>query len=198
MNFLKMPHAGLQPNTPMDDDQRAVAGSFVDELIDLEITGLAPEGVSTLLNAPLFVIAKEGQPGEWRVISDMLQGGQNACIGNDPIFLPRTAHILDQTYTGGYSVVVDASKFFYQFPMHPNDRPHLGLLHPLANEIYEYWASPWERPTLLLLQDGMACRLCTCLRLVSGNFKGLLWQIVGGLASLRWANTTLIKATDMS
>jgi hypothetical protein len=72
MNFLKTPPAGLQPNTPMDDEQQAVAGSFVDELIDLGITGLAPGGRSTLLNAPLFVVAKEGQPGEWCVITDML------------------------------------------------------------------------------------------------------------------------------
>jgi hypothetical protein len=72
MNFLNTPQAGLQPNTPMDDDQRVVAGSFNNEHLNLGITGLAPEGRPTLLNAPLFVIAKEGQPGEWHVISDML------------------------------------------------------------------------------------------------------------------------------
>jgi hypothetical protein len=106
------------------------------------------------------------------------------CIGNDPVFLPRTAHILDQMYTGGYSAVIDVSKFFYQFPTHPDNHPYLGLLHPLTtNEIYEYWGLPMGRPTLLLLQDGMACRLCACSMLVSGNFKGLRWQIVGGLAS---------------
>jgi hypothetical protein len=60
MNFLNTPQAGLQPNTPMDDDKRVVAGSFVDELLDLGITGLVPEGHPMLLNAPLFVIAKEG------------------------------------------------------------------------------------------------------------------------------------------
>jgi hypothetical protein len=88
------------------------------------------------------VVPKEGQPGEWRVIADMLRGGQNECMGNDPVFLPRTAHILDQMYTGGYSAMVDASKFFYQFPTHPDDRPYLGLLHPLTKEIYEYLGLP--------------------------------------------------------
>ena len=39
--------------------------------------------------------------------------------------------------TGGYSAMVDASKFFYQFPTtHPDDRPYLGLLHPVTKEIY--------------------------------------------------------------
>ena len=76
-------------------------------------------------------MCKEGQPGEWRVIADMLRGGQNEFMGNDPVFLPMTAHILDQMYTGGYSAMVDASKFFYQFPItHPENRPYLGAPSP--------------------------------------------------------------------
>jgi hypothetical protein len=142
MNFLVTPPEGLRPNADMDEEQQAVAGNFVNELVELGITGLAPIDHPTLLNAPLFVVAKEGQPGEWRVIADMLRGGQNDCMGNDPVFLPRTAHILDQMYTGGYSAMVDASKFFYQFPTHPDDRPYLGLLHPLTKEIYEYLGLP--------------------------------------------------------
>ena len=42
-------------------------------------------------------------------------------IGADPVFLPKVTHVLDRLYTGGYSAVVDASKFFYQFPTHPDD-----------------------------------------------------------------------------
>jgi hypothetical protein len=121
MNFLATPPKGLRPNADMDEEQQVVAGNFVNELVELGITGLAPIDHPTLLNAPLFVVAKEGQLGEWRVIADMLRGGQNDCMGNDPVFLPRTAHILDQMYTGGYSAMVDAPKFFYQFTTHPDD-----------------------------------------------------------------------------
>ena len=142
MNFLTTPPAGLRPNADMDEEQQAVAGMFVTELVELGICGWAPGERPVLLNAPLFVVSKEGQPGEWRVIADMLRGGQNECMGNDPVFLPRTAHILDQMYTGGYSAMVDASKFFYQFPTHPDDRPYLGLLHPVTKEIYEYLGLP--------------------------------------------------------
>ena len=71
------------------------------------------------------MVVEEGQPGEWRDIADMLQGGHNECFGNDPVFLPRPAHILDQMYTSGYLAMVDASKFFYQFPTHPADRPKI-------------------------------------------------------------------------
>jgi hypothetical protein len=113
MNFLKNPPAGLMPNAPMEEEQLEVVWKFVDELLDLGITGVAPGDRPTILNASLFVVTKEGQPGEWRVIADMLRGGQNECVDSDPVFLPRTAHILDQMYTGGLSAVVDASKCFY-------------------------------------------------------------------------------------
>ena len=72
----------------------------------------------------------------------LLQGGQNECMGNDPVIMPRTMHILDQMYSGGYSSMVDASKVSYQCPTHPDDRPYLGLLHPVTKEIYEYLGLP--------------------------------------------------------
>jgi hypothetical protein len=68
----------------------------------------------------------------------MLRGGQNKCIGADPVVLPRASHILDLMYEGGYSAVVDASKFFHQFSTHPKDRPHLGLKHPITGLLYYY------------------------------------------------------------
>jgi len=49
--------------------------------------------VPMLRNGPLLVIPKEGQPGQWRVLSDMKQGGQNAHIANDPVALPRLVDI---------------------------------------------------------------------------------------------------------
>jgi hypothetical protein len=61
----------------------------------------------------------------------MLRSGQNSCIGPDPCLLPRQSHILDQMYEGGYLAVVDASKFFHQFPTYPDNRPYLGLKHPM-------------------------------------------------------------------
>jgi hypothetical protein len=72
----------------------------------------------------------------------MLRGGQNECIAGDPVFLPRISHILDQMYSGGHSAVVDASKYFYQFPTHPDDRPFLGLRHPITQVLLEYAGLP--------------------------------------------------------
>jgi hypothetical protein len=103
------PKAAIHENAGMDEEQTQVAVNFVEELLDLGAVRTPTEGRAILTTAPLFVVPKEGQEGEWRVIADMLRGGQNECIAGDPVFLPRISHILDQMYTGGYSAVVDAS-----------------------------------------------------------------------------------------
>jgi hypothetical protein len=141
-NFLKTPLHHIQPNAPMDADMTQAAAEFVDELLSLGVVRDIEKGRSILSNAPLFVVPKEGQEGEWRVIADMLRGGQNECTGQDPVFMPRISHILDQMYTNGYSAVVDLSKFFYNFPTHAEDRPYLGLLHPISGKLYCYYGLP--------------------------------------------------------
>jgi hypothetical protein len=40
MNFLRLPTPEIKPNSPMDDEQRAVAAAFVDELLELRVLGL--------------------------------------------------------------------------------------------------------------------------------------------------------------
>lgn len=139
MNFLDPPPEGIRDNSPMDEEQIEVACEFVDELVGLGTLRPDPHVKAT---APLFCIPKEGQPGQWRVIADMLRGGQNGVVGNDPVYLPRLLHILEDLYEGGYSAVVDASKFFYQFPTHPADQPYLGIKHPRTGELYTYFGAP--------------------------------------------------------
>jgi hypothetical protein len=78
-----------------------------------------------------FVLSppKEGQPGQLRILSDLCRGGQNEAIGADPTVFPKSSSILDQMYTGGWSAVIDASKFFYQFPTRKEERKYLGCIH---------------------------------------------------------------------
>ena len=95
-----------------------------------------------LANSPLFVVEKPGRPGQWRVIADMKQGGQNACIDSNPVLLSRANHILEEIYTGGYSAVVDMSKYFYNIQINPDDHPFLGLLHPITGALYTYFGLP--------------------------------------------------------
>jgi hypothetical protein len=88
------------------------------------------------------------------VIADMLRGGQNECIAGDPVFLTRISHILDQMHAGGYSAVVDAFKYFYQFPTHPDDRPYRGLRHPISGILLEHAGLPMGRAN----GPAIACR----------------------------------------
>ena len=142
MNFLRAPADGLHPNSEMDEEQRRVATQFVDELVEINAVGVPPADRPIRTTTPLFCVPKPGQPGEWRVIADMKAGGQNDAVGADPVYLPRVSHILDEMYAGGYTAIVDASKFFYQFGTHPDDRPWLGVRHPGDDRLLEWVGLP--------------------------------------------------------
>ena len=105
----------------MTEEQVEIAAAFINELWHIGVFELVPDDCEMKANAPLFAVAKPGQPGQWRIIADMKSGGQNAHIGNDPTHLPRAKGILERLYTGGWSVIVDASKFFHNFPTRPCD-----------------------------------------------------------------------------
>jgi hypothetical protein len=72
-------------------------------------------------NAPTFCLPKPGQPDQWRVLADMKKGHQNEAMVADPTVFPQTLHILSQMHHGGYMVVIDASKYFYNFPAIPDE-----------------------------------------------------------------------------
>jgi hypothetical protein len=130
MNFLTEPPHGMHDNAPMDAAQLKIACQFVDELVALGV--LVPEDPNDpmVANAPMFLLPKPGQPGQWRILADLRAGGQNSVVGPDPTVFPKSAHVLAQMHTGGCSAVVDASKFFYQFPVRKEDQKHLGCIHP--------------------------------------------------------------------
>ena len=88
MNFLSEPTKGITPNAPMTAEQQEIATEFIDELWHIGVLELIPDDCDLKANAPLFTVAKPGQPGQWRCIADMKSGGQNAHIGKDPVHLP--------------------------------------------------------------------------------------------------------------
>ena len=138
--FLTEPPACIHDNSAMTPEQLLVAAEFTDELIDIRAIGRATEPIHC--NTPLFCIEKDGQVDQYRVIADCKAGGQNDHIGNDPVYLNRPLHILEQMYSGGFSAVVDASKFFYQFLLHPDDRKYMGLVHPVTGDHYTWHGCP--------------------------------------------------------
>ena len=142
MHFLQDPVSCIHPNSAMTPDQAKVGGAFLDELYALGIAAEQPADDPVLTTAPLFCVPKPHQVDEWRVIANMKEGGQNKCVGTDPVYLNRPTHILEQMYAGGWTAVVDASKFFYQFLTHPDDRKFLGILHPITQVLYAYHGLP--------------------------------------------------------
>jgi hypothetical protein len=128
MNFLVPPRAEITPNSAMDEEQICIAEEFIDELVSLSVLTAVKEG-EMVANGPLFCLPKPRQPGQWRVLSDMRRGGQNEATGSDPTVFPKSSTIVDQLYAGGCLAVVDASKFFYQFPTKPEERKYLGCIH---------------------------------------------------------------------
>jgi hypothetical protein len=165
MNFLTEPTAGVKGNLPMTEAQVEIAAAFIDELWALGVFEAIPAQCAMKANAPLFAVAKPGQPGQWRIIADMKSGGQNEHIGKDPTHLPRARGILERLYTGGWSAVVDASKFFHNFPTRPCDRPYLGCVHPRTGQHLWYLGLPMGSAQ----SPSLACRY--------------------GLSMLRWLTT---------
>ena len=87
MGFLSEPQNTLHPNSEMDDNQRRVAGEFVDELVAVGAVRKTTPREKLWTNAPLFSVPKPGQPGQWCIIPDCKAGGQNEHIGGDPVYL---------------------------------------------------------------------------------------------------------------
>jgi hypothetical protein len=158
MNFLTEPKHQIQPNNPMNAEELVVAAEFVNELMALGV--LRPpkdkggQPIDVVTNAPLFTVPKPGQPGQYRCIADMLKGGQNEAVGSDPVVLCRAGHIIDQMYHGGWSAVYDFSKYFYNYGTRAEDRPYLGLLHPVTEEMLTYYGLPMGGGN----SPGVACR----------------------------------------
>jgi hypothetical protein len=142
MNFLTKPNDGIVENAPMTEEQIDLATAFIDELESIGVFEAIPKGSTMKANCPLFAVPKPGQPGQWRIIADMKNGGQNVHIGKDPVHLPRARGVLEKLYAGGWSAIVDASKFFHNFPTHPGDRPYLGCIHPRTGKHLWYLGLP--------------------------------------------------------
>jgi hypothetical protein len=140
MNFLIQPSGELILNSEMNEIELIAAGKFVDELISLGV--LQPAKEELLGNCPLFCVDKPLQPGEKRCIADMKRGGQNACIGKDPVYLTQKRTILAQLYANGWSAVADASKQFHNFPTLPEERKYLGCIHPITGAKLVYCGLP--------------------------------------------------------
>jgi hypothetical protein len=172
MNFLKEPPLDIQPNADMDVDQLEMACEFVDELLALEALEEDDPADPVRANAPMFLLPKPGQPGQWRILANLRAGGQNTVVGADPTVFPKSAHILSQMYSGGWSTVIDASKFFYQFNVQKQDRKYLGCLHPKTAKHLQYAALPMGASQSPALAGRYGSSFLRLLRSRCKNYQG--------------------------
>jgi hypothetical protein len=183
MNFLIQPSGDLILNSEMDDIELSAAGKFVDELISL---GVLQEAKEELLgNCPLFCVDKPGQPGEKRCIADMKIGGQNSCIGKDPVYLTQKRTILAQMYTNGWSAVADASKQFHNFPTVPGERKYMGCIHPITEARLVYCGLPMGSSN----SPAISCRV------TNGGIR-TIQERESLFQGYVWLNTWATKMTD--
>ena len=91
---------------------------------------------------PLFLVPKPGQEGQWKCIADGKAGGQNIVCVNDPMHLLQPTDILPWLYPGGFSAIIDASKYFHMFKTKPDEWKYLGVVHPKTGKFYIYTTLP--------------------------------------------------------
>jgi hypothetical protein len=87
MNFMETPVPVLEENGKMTDSQITTAVAFVTELISLRVLALVPHCVLIMNVCPLLLVAKPGQPDQWRCIADMKKGHQNQSCAADPVHM---------------------------------------------------------------------------------------------------------------
>jgi hypothetical protein len=130
MNFMATPEGELlKPKAPMTDEEKQVAGRFIDELIHLKV--LVPTEGELRANCPLFCVEKPHNPDAYHRIADAKAGG-GALMAKDPVHLTRAEDILPRLYDGGWSAVADASKYFHNFRTKSDERRYLEFIHPLT------------------------------------------------------------------
>ena len=146
---------------------------YVDELISL---GVLVHGKGTSIGR-LFTVEKpeldtNGEP-LLRVISDLRAGGQNAYMRPEPTHLQKSDDVLPHLFAGGWSMKVDGSKWFYNFPTREEERKFLGAIHPGSGEQYVYRGLPMGASSSPgEAGKGEKCLVNTVLEACSEGYRG--------------------------
>jgi hypothetical protein len=72
----------------------------------------------------------------------MKKGHQNKSCAAEPVHMTCPEYILPRMYPGGFSSVIDASKFFHMFLTVDEERQFMGIIHPYTGDLYWYTRLP--------------------------------------------------------
>jgi hypothetical protein len=178
LGFLIPPSGELALNGKFTPEEREVAGRFIDELKELGVIIAATEELKA--NRPLFCVDKSYDSDLKRCIASCKGGGQNACMGKDPVYLVQKKTMLWRMYAGGWTGIADASKQFRTFPTHPEERKYLGCIHPVTDEKLVYAGLPMgatnSLPIVCKINNLALQQLCEECELFSGTPEINTWS----------------------
>ena len=135
MNFMEPPEPGMTPNQNLKGPTLATAIQFMDELIHLVVIRREDAVVN---NFPLFLTLKPAQEGEFHPITDGKLGGQNSVCVADPCQMTSPDHILPHLYVGGWSTIIDVTKYFHIFPTQKDEQKYMGIIHSGTGDMYVF------------------------------------------------------------
>ena len=131
MNFMSAPTGPLEENSSKTPDGMNVAAAFTDEILDLGVIAPVPAGMKLEAVGLIFCLKKLSQDEQWRLLTDMKRGDQNEHIASEPVHFFRPHDIRGRLYTGGWSAVIDASKYFHNFKTREDKLGFFGCIHPI-------------------------------------------------------------------
>jgi hypothetical protein len=140
MNIMTEPPPELVEKTKMTEAEHKIACDFVDELGRLGVVGPSTEQI--LNNCPIFTVPKPGQPDQYRCIADGKCRNINDACAVDPVQMSCPDDTLPFLYPGGFSAVVDDSKYFHMFKTREDEYQYLGIIHSGTGEVLCYYRLP--------------------------------------------------------
>ena len=132
------PHQPKNVNKGIPPRELKAMIEYFDQLISM---GVLIKGKSKVAGSVFTVEKPElDEHGEHllRVISNLKEGGSNSYMMPDPVHLERSDDVLYRLYKGGWSMKVDGSKWFHNFPTCTEEQQYLGAIHPGTGKFYVY------------------------------------------------------------
>ena len=142
MGFLSKPMRYHRPNHPTGEH-----ADVLSEFERFESCGFVESGKGIVVTNPLAYVPKK-TAGIGRVIVDMKRGQVNAHLtANYPVVYPRIEDVGRRLYPGAWLFETDFKDMFYHFPVHPDDRPYLGVRKPFDSGYVRFKRLPMGAAT---------------------------------------------------
>jgi hypothetical protein len=97
--------------------------------------------------SPIGAVDKKaagGMPGKKRIFYDLTRGGVNEHLLKVPFTLPSPLDAANLMSASSWAAKLDLADGFFHCPLHPSDRPYLGLRAPAGLDVSPAAAAQWR------------------------------------------------------